>query len=51
MTKLNLKNPVLRRFSNIIVITQPKNVTKLTSKDFSILGPFQPKFLATPVYW
>jgi len=30
-------------------LLRPKNVTKLTSQDFSILGPSQSKFLAKPV--
>jgi len=33
----------------VIVITSTKIVTKLMSKDFSILGPSQSKFLAKPV--
>jgi len=44
-----LKNQLWRHFSNDIVITSPKNVTNQTSQDFSILGPFQSKFLATSV--
>jgi len=39
----------MAHFSDAIVITSPKHVTKLTSQDFSILGPFQAKFLAPPV--
>jgi len=33
------KNQLLRHFSDAVVITLPKNVTKLTSQYFSILGP------------
>jgi len=40
----------MRHISDIIVITSPKkNVTKLTSQDFSILGPIQSKFLGRSV--
>jgi len=44
-----LRNQLSRNFSDVIIITFPKYVTKLTSQDFSILGPSQSKFLATPV--
>jgi len=47
------KNQLWRHFSDVIVIISPKNVTKITSQSFSILGPPpllpQSKFLATPV--
>jgi len=42
------QNQLRYHFSDVIVITSPKNVTKLTSQDFSILGPFQ-SVLTTPV--
>jgi len=54
MTKSKFKNISyelwLRHFSDVIVITPPKNVTKLTSHDFSILASFQLKFLDTPLF-
>jgi len=34
---------------DVIVITTPKTVTKLTSQNFSILGLFHSKFLSTPM--
>jgi len=39
MAKSNFKKQLWRHFSDVIVITSPKNVTKLTSQNFSILGP------------
>jgi len=48
MMKLNFK----KINYDVIVITSPKNITKLTSQDFfhlDCLGPSQSKFLATPV--
>jgi len=42
MTKLTLKNQFWRHFSDAIVITLPKIVTKITSQDF----PFCP---STPI--
>jgi len=49
MTKSNFKKSVIwRHFSDVIVIMSQKHVTKLTSQNFSILGPSQSKlFLAT----
>jgi len=35
--------------SSLLRYTSPKNVTKLTLQDFSILGTSKSKFLATPV--
>jgi len=37
-------------FCDVIAITSLKNVTKITSQKFSILGPSQSKFLATPLH-
>jgi len=45
MTKSNFKKNIY----DVIVISSPRNVTKLTSQDFSIMGPSQSKFLAKPV--
>jgi len=45
-----LKNQLSRHFSDVIIITSSKNVIKLMSQDFSILGPSQSKLLATPVH-
>jgi len=47
--KRTLNKSVMSHFNDVIVITSTKNVTKLTSQDFSFLGPSQSKFLATPV--
>jgi len=49
MTKWYFKNQLWRHFSDVIVITSSKNVTKLKSQGFSILGLSQSKFLATQV--
>jgi len=43
------KNQLWCHFSDVIVPMSPKNVTKITSQDFSILVPSQSKFLATPM--
>jgi len=45
------KNQLWRHFSDVIVITSPKKVTKITLQNFSILlsPPLQSKFLATTV--
>jgi len=52
MTKLNFKKSVMTSFQwrLIVIFTSPKNVAKITSQEFSILGPSQSKFLATPVW-
>jgi len=50
MTKSKFKNKLWRQFSDVIAITSPKNVTKLTSQDFLFLGPSQSRFLVTPVF-
>jgi len=49
MTKSNFKKSIMTSFCDIIAITSPKNVTKITSQNFSILPPSQSKSLATPV--
>jgi len=33
------KNQLWRNFRDVIAITSPKNVTKITSQNFSILAP------------
>jgi len=33
------KNQLWRHFSDVIVITSPKNATNITLQNFSILGP------------
>jgi len=50
MTNANSKKHLIRHFSDVIVITSPRTVTKLTFQEFSMLGTSQLKFLATPVY-
>jgi len=42
-----LKNWLWRHFSDVIVITSQKKVTKLASHNFSILSSLQSKFLAS----
>jgi len=49
MAKWNFKKSVLTSFQRRHCYYDIKNVTKLTSQDFSILGPSQSKFLATSV--
>jgi len=43
------KNKLWRHFSDAIVITSAKNITKVTTHDISILDPFKFRPLATPV--
>jgi len=50
MAKSNLKNQFWCHCSDVIFITSPINVTKLTSQDFYILGLSQSKFLAIQWY-
>jgi len=40
MMKSNFKNQLWRHFSDVIAITSPKNVTKITSQNFSIYQNF-----------
>jgi len=47
--KIELKKLVMTSFKWRHRYYDPQNVTKLTSQDFSILGPSQSKFLATPI--
>jgi len=49
VAKSNLKKSVMTLFQWRHRYYDTKNVTKLTSQDFSILDLFQSKFLATPV--
>jgi len=47
MTKSNFLKKILRRhFSDVIINTLPKNVTKLTSQDFFHFGFFPIKISA-----
>jgi len=39
MMKSNFKKSIMIHFSDVIVITSPKNVTQITSQNFSFWAP------------